>query len=50
MYKRQGRSGSHWYDCRISDKVDKQAEDEILQEAVWQKSKHVVDRALEKHS
>ena len=45
-----GRSGSHWYDCRISDKVDEQAEDQTLREDVWQKSEHIVGRALEEHS
>lgn len=39
-------SGSHWYDCKLSVKVEKQAQDPELRDKVWSESKNLINSAL----
>ena len=39
-------SGSHWYDCKLSVKVEKQAQDPKLRDKVWSESKNLINSAL----
>lgn len=39
-------SGSHWYDCKLSVKVEKQAQDQELRDKVWSESTNLINSAL----